>query len=74
MRHGQLTVWLGVVAAALTAGAEVVEIHPGNGVTTNVTERFTGDTVLSINKGTSKGGIVSLSPLSTYTGVTSNGC
>lgn len=52
MRHGQLTVWLGVVAAALAAGAEVVEIHPGNGVTTNVTERFTGDTVLSINKGT----------------------
>ncbi|MBQ7189998.1 MAG: hypothetical protein IJR99_11350 [Kiritimatiellae bacterium] len=51
-----------------------VEIHPGNGVATNVTERITGATDVTVNNGTSGGGIVTLNPLNSYHGLTTLGC
>ena len=54
--------------------AETVTIHPGNGVTTNVAERIAGVTDVTINSGTSGGGIVSLNPMNAYMGKTEVGC
>lgn len=56
------------------AVAEMVTIHPGNGVTTNVSERIAGVTDVTINSGTSGGGIVSLNPMNSYSGTTQVGC
>ena len=61
----------GMLAAVQTALAATVTLDPGNGVATNVTTRFTGETDVVVNSGTTGGGIVTLAnPLSTYTGTT----
>ena len=47
------TCWLAGAALATT-----VTIDPGNGVATNVTERFTGEMDLVVNSGSSGGGTI----------------
>ena len=54
--------------------ATTVTIDPGNGVETNVTERFTGEVDLVVNSGSSGGGIVRLNTLNSYSGTTTLGC
>ena len=61
--------WLAGAALATT-----VTIDPGNGVATNVTERFTGEVDLVVNSGSSGGGIVRLNTLNSYSGTTTLGC
>ena len=80
MRDGASLGGLAAVGAILIsvlschALAETVVIHPGSGVTTNVAERISGVTDVTINNGTSGGGIVSLNPLNAYVGKTELGC
>ena len=61
--------WLAGAALATT-----VTLDPGNGVETNVTERFTGEVDLVVNSGSSGGGIVRLNTLNSYSGTTTLGC
>ena len=61
--------WLAGAALATT-----VAIDPGNGLSTNVTERFTGEMDLVVNSGSSGGGIVRLNTLNSYSGTTTLGC
>ncbi len=49
-------------------------IHPGNGVTTNVTEHIRGGVNVLVNPGAAGGGIVALNPNNTYYGSTILGC
>ena len=64
-----------VYAAAFTElYADTVTIDPGNGVATNVTQRITGATDVTVNSGATGGGIVTLNPYNTYTGSTTLGC
>ena len=80
MRDGASLGGLAAVGAILIsvlschALAETVVIHPGSGVTTNVAERISGVTDVTINNGTSGGGIVSLNPRNAYVGTTAQGC
>ena len=61
--------WLAGAALATT-----VTLDPGNGVETNVTERFSGEVDLVVNSGSSGGGIVRLNTLNSYSGTTTLGC
>ena len=61
--------WLAGAALATT-----VTLDPGNGVETNVTERFSGEMDLVVNSGSSGGGIVRLNTLNSYSGTTTLGC
>ena len=65
--------WL-LASIAGFAVAETVSIAPGNGVYTNVRERISGTVDVSVNPGTSGGGIVRLNPANGYVGTTSLGC
>ena len=71
-----MTRWFVRVAAVAFAGCAMaaVTINPGNGVSTNVTERFTGEMDLTVNSGSSGGGIVRLNTLNSYSGTTTLGC
>ena len=68
MKHIMCMVALGAIGSLMAA---TVTLAPGNGVETNVTTRFTGETDIVVNSGTTGGGIVTLAnPLSTHTGTT----
>ena len=69
---GLVVVCAFVLSGGLVAGT--VTINPGNGVTTNVPQRITGDTDVVVNSGATGGGIVTLNPYNTYTGSTALGC
>ena len=62
------------IAFAGAAMAHTVTIDPGNGISTNVTERITGETDVTVNSGSSGGGIVRLNTLNSYSGTTTLGC
>ena len=66
---GAAACWLAGAALATT-----VTLDPGNGVETNVTERFSGEMDLVVNSGSSGGGIVRLNTLNSYSGTTTLGC
>ena len=65
---------LAFFAGAGNLAAETVEIAPGNGVSTNALKLYTGDVALSVNPGSSGGGIVTLNKGNSHTGGTSLGC
>jgi len=65
---------IATLAALSVALATTVKIAPANGVATNVTAVISGTTDVSVNPGTSGGGLVTLAAANSYVGTTSLGC
>ena len=65
----------GILSAVGVVAAEMIVVAPGEGETTNVTDRLAGDIGISANPGASGGGTVKvIGHYSTYTGPTTNNC
>lgn len=65
--------WLNAVSVVFGAGFTELQLHPGNGVATNVPS-FGGAVNVVVNPGSSGGGIVTLNPANSYYGSTTLGC